>query len=147
MKVPSKSPKVRPQGKREDWNDVSAVDEFMSRLVHPLKRTVEAIRSTILGADSHITEGIKWNSPSFYCNGWFATANVRAKDSIIVVLHMGAKVKDNSTTGLSIEDSTGLLEWAASDRALARFCSVEDFNAKKAAFKAVVGQWAKQMRR
>ena len=43
----------------------------------PLKPLVEAIRATILGADSQITEGVKWNSPSFYRHGWFATVNVR----------------------------------------------------------------------
>ena len=144
VSTPSKTPKAR--GKQQDWNDPGAVDEFMSALVHPLKPTVEAIRRTILSADPHITEGIKWNSPSFYRNGWFATVNARGHDAVIVVFHMGAKVKDNSTAGMSIEDGTGLLEWAAKERALARFRSLEDFKAKQAAFKAVVNQWAKQMR-
>ena len=34
---------------------------------------LEAVRRAILAADPAITEGIKWNSPSFYCHGWFAT--------------------------------------------------------------------------
>jgi hypothetical protein len=59
---------------------------------------------------------------------------------------MGAKVKDNSTAGMEIDDKTGLLEWAATERALARFTSLEDFKAKEAAFQAVGRQWAKQMR-
>src|SRR5262245_40754128 len=99
-----------------------------------------------LSADPQITEGIKWNAPSFYCKGWFATANVRGKDSVMVVFHMGAKVKDNSTAGATIEDTSGLLEWAAKERALARFSGVEDFNAKQPAFKAVVTQWVRQMK-
>jgi hypothetical protein len=126
-------------------NDAKAVDEFLSKLKHPLKPVVEAIRSAILSADSRITEGIKWNAPSFYCNGWFATANVRGKDSVLIVFHMGAKVKDNSTAGMSIDDTAGLLDWAAKERAIARFCSLEDFNAKQAAFKSVVSQWISQM--
>jgi hypothetical protein len=52
-------------------NDSKAVDEFLSKLKHPLKPVVEAIRSATLSADPRITEGIKWNAPSFYCNGWF----------------------------------------------------------------------------
>src|SRR5262245_35629595 len=117
MNKKGKTTPPRPQPKQEEWNDPNAVDEFMSKLDHPLQPVVEAIRSTILSADPPITEGIRWNSPSFYRDGWFATANTRGKDSVIVVLHMGAKVKDNSTPGMSIEDNTGLLEWAAKERA------------------------------
>jgi hypothetical protein len=47
---------------------------------------------------------------------------------------------------MRIDDSAGLLEWAAKERAIARFCSQEDFDAKRAAFKAIVSQWAKQMK-
>jgi hypothetical protein len=144
MRSSRETSKARTQ-KQEEWNASGAVDEFMSRLDHPLKPTVEAIRMTILGAAPGITEGIKWNSPNFYCGGWFATANARGKDSVMVVFHLGAKVKDNSTTGMSIDDNTGLLEWVAKERALAKFRSLEDFNAKKAAFQEVVSQWVKKM--
>jgi hypothetical protein len=142
MKTPNKA---HPKSKPEEWNDTNAVDEFLRKLDPRHKRIVEAIRSTVLSVDSDITEGIKWNSPSFYCDGWFATANVRGKE-VVVVLHKGAKVKDNSTSGMRIEDSAGLLEWAAKERALARFSSLEDFAAKGAAFKSVVSQWIKQMK-
>jgi len=136
---------VGPKGKPEVWNDPKAVDKFLGKLDHPLKAVVEAIRGTILSATPHITEGIKWNAPSFYCNGWFATTNVRGKDSVMVVFHMGAKVKDNSTAGMSIKDPSGLLEWVAKERAISRFSSLEDFNAKQAPLKAVVSQWVGQM--
>ena len=137
--------KARVKAKQEEWNDTHAVDDFLAKLNHPLKPTLEAIRSTILSASRHITEGIKWNAPSFYCNGWFATANARGKE-VIVVFHLGAKVKDNSTAGMTIEDSTDLLEWAAKERALVRVRDLDDFKTKRTAFKSVVSQWAKQMR-
>lgn len=95
----------------------------------------------MLAIDPRITEGVKWNSPSFYCNGWFATANLRNKDAIVVVLHLGAKVKDNSTAGLRIDDPSGILQWAATERALVRFGSAAEFKAKNAAFRAIVRQW------
>jgi hypothetical protein len=140
----NKSRQARAEEKPEDWNDPQAVDEYLSKLKHPLKPVVEAIRSAILSADSQITEGIKWNAPSFYRNGWFATANVRGKDSVLIVFHVGAKVKDNSTAGMTIDDSAGLLEWVAKERAIARFRDLEDVNAKRNAFKAVVNQWIRQ---
>ena len=142
-----KPSKARLEAKREEWNDPAAVEAFLAKLDHPLKPTVEAVRSAILSVDPHVTEGIKWNSPSFYCNGWFATANVRGKDAVMVVFHLGAKVKDNTTAGMNIQDDVGLLEWAAKERALARFRSLEDFKEKRAAFKSVVSQWLSAMGR
>src|SRR5215471_8018268 len=103
----------------EEWDDSKGVDEFLGKLDHPMKPVLEAVRSAILSADARITEGIKWNAPSFYCNGWFATANVRGENSVLVVFHMGAKAKDNSTTGMRIDDTAGLLDWAARERAIA----------------------------
>jgi hypothetical protein len=145
MGTAKKPPRAGPKGKPQEWNDSRAVDEFLKDLKHPLKPVVEAIRSATLSADPRITEGIKWNAPSFYCNGWFATANVRGKDSVMVVFHMGAKVKDNTTAGMSIDDKAGLLDWAAKERAVARFSSLEDFNAKRTVFKTIVSQWVSQM--
>jgi hypothetical protein len=61
----------------------------------------------------------------------------------MVVFHMGAKVKDNTTAGMSIDDKAGLLEWAAKERAIARFSSLEDFNDKRTTFKTIVSQWVR----
>lgn len=126
---------------RVEWNDPASVDQLVAALDHPLKATLQAMRREILAVDPRITEGVKWNSPSFYCNGWFATANLRNKDAIVLVLHRGAKVKDNSTAGAQIDDPSGLLQWAAKERALVRFGSAADFNAKKLAFRTIVRQW------
>lgn len=124
-----------------EWNDPAGVDQLIAALDHPMKASLQALRREILAVDPRITEGVKWNSASFYCNGWFATANMRSKDAIVVVLHLGAKVKDNSTGGIPIDDPSGLLQWAAKERALVRFDSAADFDAKKTAFKAIVRQW------
>ena len=44
----------------------AAVDCFMRRLAHRFKREVGAIRRAHLQAAPGVTEGIKWNAPS-YC--------------------------------------------------------------------------------
>jgi hypothetical protein len=123
-------------------NDSGAkdVDEFMRKLKHPLKPALEAVRSIILGASSKISEGIKWNSPSFRVTEWFATINIH-KDVVLVVLHQGAKVKGNSTAGLTIDDPTGLLEWLAKERAAVRFCDAKAVKSSRAAFARIVRQW------
>ncbi len=116
------------------------VDAFMRKLNHPLKAEVEAVRAIILGVNPEISEGIKWNAPSFRRKEYFATINVR-KDIVLVILHLGAKVKDNSTAGLTISDPTGLLEWLAKDRVAVKFRDMKAIKSNKAAFENIVRQW------
>lgn len=120
-----------------------SVDEFMASLASPLKPAVEALRRAILGADSRIEEGIKWNSPSFRRPGtdYFATVNVRPRDGVLLVLHRGAKVKDGSAGRPKIDDPKLLLEWLAADRCAVRFRDPADVRAKKAALQGIVRQW------
>src|SRR5262245_35945740 len=105
----------------------------MRKLDHPLKPALEAVRAIILGVSPKISEGIKWNSPSFRVQEWFATINIR-KDAVHVILHLGAKVKDNSTGGLTIDDPAGLLEWLAKDRAAVKFSDLRAVKSGRASF-------------
>jgi hypothetical protein len=118
----------------------------MSELVHPHKTEVEAMRRAILGAVPGICEGIKWKSPSFRTHEYFATVNLREKNGIGVILHLGAKVKELGPSGISIEDPEGLLKWLAPDRATVRFASAIELQAKKAAaFTSVIRGWVKHV--
>ncbi|MFO0810116.1 MAG: DUF1801 domain-containing protein [Gemmataceae bacterium] len=128
--------------RRSDHDDTAAVTAYLTSLNHPLKPVLEAIRRTILKADRAITEGIKWNSPSFYCHGWFATINLRAKSGAMIVLHHGAKARADNTLSRTIDDSTQLLTWLAPDRAVVSFVDGEDFRRKRGAFQKIVEQWA-----
>jgi uncharacterized protein YdhG (YjbR/CyaY superfamily) len=42
------------------------VDEYMSKLKHPLKKVVEALRQIILATNKEIGEEIKWNAPHLF---------------------------------------------------------------------------------
>ena len=64
------------------------------------------MRRLLLGASPPITEGIQWNLPSFRVQEWFARLNLR-RDVVLVVLHLGAKVKDGSTSGMDLRDPKG----------------------------------------
>jgi hypothetical protein len=121
---------------------VDDVDAFMSKLKHPLKPTLEAVRAIIAQAAPGISEGIKWNSPGFFYKDWFATTGVRDGDFVRVVFHTGAKAKGKV---IKINDTDGLLEWHAKDRCSARFASAEDAQARRAALTSIVKQWIKQM--
>ena len=119
----------------------AAVEEFLRTLDHPHKKEIEELRRVLLDADPAIAEGVKWNAPSFRTTEYFATFHLRAKEGIAVILHLGAKVKDNSTADASIADPDGLLQWLAKERAMVTFRGLDDVRAKRAAFTAIVRQW------
>lgn len=113
----------------------------MSALDHPLKADIEAVRKAILSADTTIADGVKWNSLSFRHTDWFATVNLRSKDVIQLVMHTGAKAKDNPK--LKIPDENGLLVWLARDRALATLGAGKTLKGNAKAFTAIVKAWVK----
>ena len=118
-----------------------AVDEFMETLDHPLKATIESIRASILSADSRISEGIKWNAPSFRTTEYFATTHLREKKGVGVILHLGAKARELPAGGIAVEDPENLLEWLGKDRAMVVFRDLADFKKKQAAFEGIVKSW------
>lgn len=117
------------------------VESFLAALEHPRKPEILALRRMILDADPRISEGIKWNAPSFRTSEWFATFHLRAKAGVQVILHFGAKVRDRSAARAAIADPDGLLEWLAPDRATARFRDAAEVEARRSAFTAVIRQW------
>jgi len=117
------------------------VETFLASLDHPFKQEILALRQVLLGADPSITEGIKWNAPSFRTSEYFATFQLRAKDGVQVILHLGAKTRDTATTGIAIADPESMLEWLAKDRASAKFRDLKDIEAKRSAFANVLRHW------
>jgi uncharacterized protein YdhG (YjbR/CyaY superfamily) len=122
------------------------VAAFIRAIDHPMKKEMEGLRRLILGASPKVTEGIKWNAPSFRTTEWFATMNVTGRSSpacLRIILHLGAKPKPDALKRLKIADSSGLLEWLGKDRGMVTFRDGKDFKAKSAAMKAIVKQWVK----
>jgi hypothetical protein len=117
------------------------VEAFLDALDHPRKPEILALRRIILGADPTITEGIKWNAPSFRTSEWFATFHLRAKAGVQVILHFGAKVRDKSGARAAIADPESLLAWLGDDRASATFGDLAEVEAKQSAFAAVIREW------
>ncbi|MEX0643765.1 MAG: DUF1801 domain-containing protein, partial [Parvularculaceae bacterium] len=122
-----------------------AVAAFLKALDHPLKKEIEAARLIILGASPTIREGIKWNAPSFKTTDWFATLNLRSKESVQLIFHTGAKVKESATKGLAIADPKGLLKWLAKDRAMVTLGAGAEIAANRRAFEALVRAWIMAM--
>lgn len=118
-----------------------AVDAFMQKLDHPLKKEIESVRTIILGVSPAIREGIKWNAPSFRTSEYFATVNLRSRESVQIVLHLGAKVREIPAKGLQIDDPRGLLKWLAKDRCMITLGAGREFTANRAALESIIGTW------
>ncbi len=116
-------------------DDPAAVSAYMTALDHPLKAEAAAVRAIIMGVDPQITEGIKWNSPSFYYKGDMVVFNFHAQDTLRIVF----------PNGIIINDHTGLLEGDYPDRRLAYFRSMDDVTAKKSALESAIRGWITYM--
>lgn len=101
------------------------VEQFMATLDHPRKAEIDALRRIILAADPAITEQVKWNAPSFcYAGDDRVTFRLHPPQKVQLIFHRGAKAKDSA--GFRFEDPTGLLRWAAPDRAVLAIADVAD---------------------
>jgi len=87
-----------------------------------------------------VNESIKWNAPSFFIEDHFATFNLHYPDRVQIVLHAGAKVNPNATQ-FEISDPSGLLKWAAADRASITFGSAAEVDDRMASFQDILRQW------
>ena len=120
------------------------VEGFMRALDHPLKPALAAVRAIILGASPKVSEGIKWNSPSFRLNEYFATINIR-NDEVLVIMHQGAKSNVGNTAGQTTRDPTGLMERLGKDRCAIRFRDLKAVKSGRAAFTDILRQWIGRM--
>lgn len=118
---------------------MNSVDDFMAALASPSKTEIEAVRQIILKAHPGITEGIKWNAPSFFYKDWFATFHLRARTGVQVILHRGAKVKTSPMA--DVADPSGLLEWLAPDRATIKFADMDAIQGRREDVSSVIKAW------
>ncbi|WP_327351251.1 DUF1801 domain-containing protein [Streptomyces sp. NBC_01304] len=123
-------------------NQSDKVDQLMEKVDHPQKEAVEYLRSAILQADPKITEQVKWNAPSFCYDGVDRVTFQLKSTDIQLILHRGAKVKDDTGT-FSFVDDTGLMQWRSSDRAVVTFKDLDDIKESEPAFIALVKRWVK----
>jgi Domain of unknown function (DU1801) len=147
-KLPIKLERSRINTKREPLmptktSSPQEVEAFLAELNHPRKPVVLALRNILLEADPSISEGIKWNVPSFRTSEFFATMHLRAQDRVGIILHFGAKKRD--TTGIVIDDPEALLEWLAHDRAQLTFRDLGDVTGKRSAVTKIVQEWIRHV--
>ncbi|MCS4434583.1 DUF1801 domain-containing protein [Aquiflexum gelatinilyticum] len=115
---------------------------YLENLDHPLKPEILKIREMVFKANPNLTEQIKWNAPSFCLEGEDKiTFNLPPKkDSVQLVFHRGVKKKELPKEKL-IKDDSGLLKWAANDRGVIRFTSVQEILGNESKFLDIIRKW------
>ena len=58
-----------------------------------------------------------------------------------LIFHCGAKVKDRNSNEPLIEDTSGILEWKAVDRAIIHFTNKKDVKAKEEQLREIITKW------
>jgi hypothetical protein len=116
-------------------NKKNTIDEFVSKLKHPLKAEMEAVIQIIREASPKMEEDVKWGGPSFDYKEPMATFNPRVTDYVAVIFHKGEL----------LNDKTGVLEPGPKGKAYAKFRTMDDVKKNKAALQKVVKEWIKLM--
>jgi uncharacterized protein YdhG (YjbR/CyaY superfamily) len=116
--------------------------EFLSEFQDERKPLLEAMLKAINEGCKELTESIKWNAPTYSHYGKDRmTIMLHKKDRVGLILHTGAKPKEDKKAHHLFEDNTGLLEWNSNIRATIAFTGIDDFLKKKELFKQAVKQW------
>lgn len=111
------------------------IDEFISKLNHPLKAEMEAIIKIIRSTSPDIEEDVKWGGPSFDYKEPMATFNPRVTDFVAVIFHKGEL----------LNDKTGVLEPGPKGKAYAKFRSMEEVEKHQANLQKVIKDWIELM--
>jgi hypothetical protein len=122
----------------------TTIDEFMRAVDEKQKEQVVLLRAIITDAHPDVTEHIKWNSPSYVFGGNDRiTFSVRPGHPVAVIFHMGATRPENKKVEPVMDDSSGLINWKSDTRGVISFADVNDINAKRLQFAAIVDRWLK----
>jgi len=119
--------------------------EFMTRFDDERKPLVESLLKAIAEECPTLTETIKWNAPTFCDNSKDRmTIMLHKKDRVGLILHTGAKPKEDKKAPPLYTDDTGLLEWNSNIRATISFFDLADFLSKRDLFKKGVKRWIEE---
>ncbi|MBW0117205.1 DUF1801 domain-containing protein [Pseudonocardia abyssalis] len=102
----------------EPANRNPEVDAFLDGLTHTRTEEVRQIRLAVLLGEPAITETVKWNAPNFrYADEDRVTFRLQPRDRVQLVLHRGARVRDDADL-FRFDDPSGLLRWLSPDRGI-----------------------------
>lgn len=111
------------------------IDEFVSKLKHPMKAEIEETIKIIRSSSKELEEDVKWGGPSFDYKEPMATMNPRITDYVVFIFHKGELINDKS----------GLLEPATKGKAYLKLHTMKEIKDNKANIQNIVRSWIKRM--
>lgn len=136
------APKKKPTA-RSSAAPGADVDAYLAALVHPHRDALLAYRDAIRRAAPDLREELKWNAPSFALDDHFATFRLHPAPAFQLILHTGAKAR-GSTKKFALADPSGIVRWAAPDRAVVTLPTAAGATEKRAVV-AMVTRWREQL--
>ena len=126
-------------------SDTDQVTEHIKKLDPSIRKTIEALREIILGADKEIGERIKWNNPSFYYTGEMKPFDPKEYRREIIVFNLFKnRIMLVFPSGAKVNDKTGFLEGDYKDgRRTVIFKDMADVKSKEKMLKTVIKNWLK----
>ncbi|MFM2326962.1 MAG: hypothetical protein RIR31_1164 [Bacteroidota bacterium] len=124
------------------------VDEFMSKLKHPLFDVVEYLRVFILSTDKKLGEEIFWNAPAFFYTGKMKPFKPKEYKRYVVGLNLFKKdcVRLIFLRGASVTDPEKLLEGDYKDgRRITSLKNIADVKSKEKYLKKIIKQLVKSI--
>jgi hypothetical protein len=142
-------PLIRPKYIVFKTNDrkilVKTHQDFLDQFIDERKPIVEAMLKAIREQCPNLSETIKWNAPTFCFGGKDRmTVMLHKKDRVGLILHTGAKPKEDKKAPHFYFDDTELLEWNSNIRATISFFSLSDFFSKSDRFKRAINRWIEE---
>jgi hypothetical protein len=112
-------------------NSTPEVDDWFTKLEHPLKDAMLLTRCILLEADPRINESIKWSAPTFEYKGNLVSFQPKAKRFVSLMFHRGSEIPENHPR----------LEGEAALVRTMRFEDAADVEDQRQALTAVVRAW------
>lgn len=123
--------------------NIHSVSEFLAELPANKREQVSALRIIILKAEPRLKENIKWNAPNYVFNNQDRlTFNVMNKEQKVrIILHMGAKIKENKQKPPIIQEDFGIVKWQSNIRGFISFDDLDDVMNKSVLMTKVIANW------
>ena len=101
------------------------VTALVAALKHPMAKEITALRKLILASHKGLGEAIKWNSPNFAVGSEDRiTLRIQMIKHIQIIFHHGSRPRKSKAK--PITDSSGLLDWKGTDRAVLEILTPAD---------------------
>lgn len=117
-------------------------NDLIKSMQHPQEDIIQLLRNIIKQTSNELSEGVKWNSPSYSLDGNdIITFNFHYNGYVSLVFHTGPKGKDTHTNKPLFKDETQLLEWVADKRAIVKISTIDQLEAIKSDIEKIIHIW------